>query len=82
MKIEMYQGKGRNGADGYRLTAETREEKLILGSLRNSAFFTDGKLIYCGCSSQEQDQKDNLVSQVKLSHNMPLEDMVEEEIDK
>ena len=77
LKIEMYQT-GRE-TNGYQLIAETREKKLILGFLRNGAVFTDGKFVYNGYSSQGQDDKENLVSYVRMCHNKPLEQRVEEE---
>lgn len=71
MKIEMYESK--RGTNGYKLIAETIEEKLILGSFRNGAFGTDGTFKYEGYNCLDQDRADNLVSEVMFAHNKSLE---------
>ena len=77
MKIEMY--KNDKGIDGYRLIAETRDEKLILGSFRNGAFFTDGTFMYEGYNCEGIDRMNGLVSQVMIAHNKSFEKRAKEE---
>ena len=73
MKIKMY--KSDKGRDGYKLIAETRDEKLILGSFRNGAFFTDGMFKYNGYYSKGQDKEANLVSAVRFYHKTTPEEV-------
>jgi len=75
MKIEMYDSD--RGTKGYKLIGETEEEKLILGSIRNNAYFTDGKLIYEGVESKDGDREKRMASSIMFAHNVPLEQRVE-----
>ena len=67
MKIKQYAANNRE--NGYELIAETKDEKLILGSLRNGAFFSDGLFKYGGWEQTKEDKQGNFVSKVYLIHN-------------